>query len=555
MPLNPKKPLTPAAKKKIADAYRQGQSLQSSGREEEALALYRNIVRAHPTIAEAHFQIARILSGAGRYVDARAACEAALRLRPGEQALWALLADITRDEGKLAPSAVLSRARKAGLSSAALSQIEERFSQHSEKPSLPAPPPQARKLLDEATALISKGDEASALKILKRALAKAPDTPAILLKLAETKMTLGDFEGALADANAAIKLAPGAGAVWVAWSRIRKIDPADPLLKSLEAQFESAAERSEDRRQMAFAMAKAMEDVRADDRLFTYLNEANALTAARFPYGYEADAKIASKVQKTYAKAKATKIEGVPSGNPVPIFVTGLPRSGTTLIEQILSSHHAVSAGGEMSLINRPLSQYVASLAEGKGGPDSSEVTKIGQTYLEELRRRFANAGAVTDKSISTYVNLGFVPQALPKSKIIVVRRDPRDSCLALLKQRFRDGDHRYSYSMQSTAAFYKLFAKQIAYWREHAPDAFIEVWYEDVVADLESQARRLIDYCGLEWDNSCLEFYQNSRQVKTLSSAQVRKPIYSSSVGSWKRYETDLQPLLAALGPINDLI
>jgi hypothetical protein len=304
---------------------------------------------------------------------------------------------------------------------------------------------------------------------------------------------------------------------------------------------------------MAYALAKAMEDIRADDRLFGYLNEGNDLTARRYPYGFASDEASVRELQEAWSPALVRRWAGQGPDEFSPIFVTGLPRSGTTLTEQIISSHPLVTAGGETGLLHKPMSEAIARIA-AEGIEAGAALAAAGRDYVAEMRRQFPGRAIVTDKSISTYAHIGFVPLALPKAKIIVVRRDPRDSCLAILKQRFADGTHRYSNSMEWTAQFYRLFARQVAHWRQVAPETFIEVRYEDIVADLEGQARRMIEYCGLPWDEACLNFHENERRVKTLSSAQVRQPLYSSSVGAWKRYERDLAPLLEALGPIEDL-
>ncbi len=545
--------LTPVDRKRITEGYQAGQRLQAARRFDEALKAYGALLTRYPTVAEAHFQIARLHLAEARYVEARAACEAALKLRPGEETLWWLLADITRDEGKQPPGAVLARARKAGFDEAALQRIQRRFGQRSGNLVLRSAPEAARPFIERASKAAEDGDFAAALRHLNRALKKAPGSTEVLLNRADTHLTLGDLDAAMADARAAVETDPTVGAFWAVWARIRKVKPDDPLLAELERRHAEAEPGSDDRRQMAYALAKAMEDIRADDRLFLYLNEANDLTAKRYPYGAESDAASAKRVRETYTPALARRWAGKGAEELTPIFVTGMPRSGTTLTEQIISSHPMVTAGGETAILHKPMEELLERIA--KEGPDAGEgYAKVGHDYAAEIRRRFPGKPIVTDKSISTYVHTGHVPLALPKAKIIVVRREPRDSCLAILKQRFSDGTHRYSNAMEWTASFYKLFAAQVAFWREAAPETFIEVRYEDIVADLEGQARRMIDYCGLPWDEACLEFHKNERAVKTLSSAQVRQPIYSSSVGTWKRYEKDLRPLLEALGPIEDL-
>lgn len=545
--------ITSADKQRISLAYKRAQQFQAANHLDEALSAYGELLKHYPFVAEAHFQIARILSSKSQFVDARAACEAALHLRPREEAIWMVLVDITRAEGKQKPSVVLARARKAGLPADALARLKTRFDKPAERGAMPIIPKDAEPMVKRADEAAQSGDDNAALKYLKRALSKAPDSAAVLIRLAHTQMTLGDMEAAAQSGLAAVKAAPDSGHAWSAWSQPKKITADDPNIAELKTRHEATAKGTDDRRLMAYALAKVMEDTRSDDQLFTYLNEANNLTAKRFPYGFEADQKVSASVRKAFDNQKAKACEGKGDDRKAPIFITGLPRSGTTLIEQIISSHPKVAAGGEMSLINGPIAKLVTDIAAGKAdyGKDFAEV---GRTYADQLALRQPGHEIVTDKSISTYVHLGFIPLALPRAKIIVVRRDPRDSCLALLKQRFKDGEHRYTYSMEWTAQFYKLFAQQVAFWREHAPDAFIEVHYEDIISDQDGQTRRMLEYCGLPWDDACLNFHENKRAVKTLSTAQVRQPLYSSSVGAWKRYETDLEPLFKALGPIENL-
>ena len=549
--------LTPADKSNIQKAYKGAQALQAARRFDEARAAYEALLKRYPMVAEAHFQISRLQLAATRFTEARAACEAALKIKPREEALWSLLADITRDEGKLAPGTVLARARKAGLGDDALGRIGRRMEKLSPLARLRDAPEAARPFLERAAQASDEGDDATALRFLNRALKKAPGSPEVLVRRAETLLTMGDMDAAMADATAAVTAKPEVGPMWSTWARIRKIKADDPLLAELERQHKASEPGTDDRRQMAFALSKAMEDIRADDRLFGYLNEANELTAKRFPYGREDDERITRESRAAFSPAIVKRWAGKGPEDLTPIFVTGLPRSGTTLTEQIISSHPMVTAGGEMGIVNKPLtalSHDIATAGEDLGEDLGEGYARVGRDYVAEVNRRFPGKPIVTDKSITSYVHIGHIPLALPKAKIVVVRRDPRDSCLALLKMRFSDGQHRYTYSMDWTAGFYKLFAAQIAHWRKVAPENFIEVWYEDIVADLEGQARRLIDYCGLPWDDACLRFHENERRVKTLSSAQVRQPLYSSSVGAWKRYEADLQPLLKALGPIDEL-
>ncbi len=538
-------------KTQVIRAYQAAQRLQAQGKADEALAAYRRIAKAAPRLPEVPFQIARILADQGNWPDARAAVEAALKLKPKEEAIWAVLVDIAKNDGK--PAAILARARKAGLSDVALARLDARAKVPIARSAEPVVPGAAEPFIRRASEATRAGDDAGARKLLDRALAKAPGSAPVLIRRAETLMTSGELDAARADAKAAVEAAPEVGGYWRVWARGRKVMADDPLLTQLEARYSEAENGSDHRRQMGFALAKAMEDIGADDRMFGYLNEANALTADRFPYNHAADLEVAELLRNAYTADLVAEWDGKGDDSVAPIFVTGMPRSGTTLVEQILASHSQVTGGGELALLYKPLAD-IARRIDLDGVKAGADFAKAGAAFATQMARRFPKAARMTDKSIATYAVLGYVPLALPRAKIIVVRRDPRDTCLSVLKTQFADGQHRYSYSMESTAAFYKLFAGQVAFWRERAPEAFIEVQYEDLVADLEGQSRRLLDACDLEWEEGVLDFHTAERKVKTLSTAQVRQPIYSSSVGAWKRHEADLAPLFAALGPIDAL-
>lgn len=546
--------MPPLDKRWISQAYTAAQQLHNAGKLDMALKGYRAILARAPQIAEAHFQIGRILVKKGQIADARVATEAALKLRPTEEAIWTLLAEIAQSDDKGKVQAVLNRARKAGLSKDTVNRIQSRIKHNQTRPAdEPTVPEAVKPFLKRAAEAVQNGQETAALKLIDRALSKAPNAAPVLIRRAEVLMTLGDLAEAQKAADAAVSTAPEVANYWRVWARAAKRTKSDPNIPILEKQFKQAAADSNERRQMGFALAKVMEDIGAYDRVFSYLNEANAITHRQLSYNHAADLEIAERVRRAYSPGLTKTWEGKGWTDAAPIFVTGLPRSGTTLVEQILSSHSSVSGAGETSRIYRPLSDIInrVDMGEVEAG---AEFFDLGKKYAQELARRFPGVPRVTDKSIATYVLLGYVRLALPNAKVIVVRRDPRDSCVSLLKTQFENDQHRYSYSMETTAAFYKLFANQVAYWRKAAPDAFIEVQYEDVIKDLEGQARRLLDYCELEWEDGVLDFHKNKRNVKTLSTAQVRQPLYSSSVGAWRRYEADLKPLFAALGPIEDL-
>jgi hypothetical protein len=234
-----------------------------------------------------------------------------------------------------------------------------------------------------------------------------------------------------------------------------------------------------------------------------------------------------------------------------PIFVTGMPRSGTTLVEQIIASHSTVTGGGE---IGKARVEALNFMADGEGGVSKimdmidAPWDTLGQRIDREYHKLFPDADRITDKAIQTYTIMGLIKAAMPNAKFIVVRRDPRDNLLSIYKNQVVDGTHKYACDLGDLGAYYKTFVDMIDFWHEKMPGDFYEIQYEDLIADPEPQARALIAACDLEWEDACMNFHQNKREVKTLSVYQVRQPIYSSSVQAWKKYETELQPLIEAL-------
>jgi len=234
--------------------------------------------------------------------------------------------------------------------------------------------------------------------------------------------------------------------------------------------------------------------------------------------------------------------EGLGSESDIPVFICGMPRSGTTLTEQIISSHHQVYGAGELF----DLSNVIRDL-----GPLTPEKAReMGDDYVRRVKRRDKTGKAVriTDKMPGNFQQIGLIKCILPHARIIHCRRNPMDNLLSCYKQNFAQG-HEWTYDMEMAARHYIEYTKMMDYWREILPEnSFLEIDYEDTVNDFENQARRLIDYIGLEWDEACLEPHKQKRSVLTASKDQVIRPVYKSSVDAWRRYEEQLQPMYKVL-------
>ena len=272
------------------------------------------------------------------------------------------------------------------------------------------------------------------------------------------------------------------------------------------------------------------------------------------PYHEAADQQFFRLIAKTFDAGLVERFAGAGDPSPVPIFVLGMPRSGSTLVEQILASHPQIHAAGEMTNLDR----VVRSLRDTVGRPirfpqcaggfDTESLRRIGQAYLASLPPLPEGKTRITDKLPSNFIYVGLIRMILPNARIIHTVRDPVDTCVSCFSRLFGAG-HAYCYDLAELGRYYRAYHELMAHWRAVLPaGSMLDVAYEDVVGDLETQARRLIDYCGLPWDDRCLSFHTTSRTVSTASNLQVRRPLYRSSVQRWRRYEAHLQPLLTEL-------
>lgn len=233
-----------------------------------------------------------------------------------------------------------------------------------------------------------------------------------------------------------------------------------------------------------------------------------------------------------------------------------MPRSGTTLVEHILASHSRVYGGGELSDLRRlagglnKLSPTGHDFPDGVADLGPKDLHRLGRTYWEAVRRRAPDAPHVTDKAPGNFRYLGLIHLMLPRARIIHCVRNPVDTCLSCYKLLFVSGQN-FSYDLVELGRYHRLYTRLMDHWRAVMPGRILDVRYEDLVAAQERETRRLLEFCGLPWEDACLSFHTTRRLVKTASATQVRQPIYKSAVGSWKRYARHLGPLLESLGPL----
>lgn len=396
--------------------------------------------------------------------------------------------------------------------------------------------------------------DAEAAELIDAVLAIRPDHVAALTRKGNLLQSAGDFEGADRALRQSLALAPTDGELFRSFIVGYKVKPGDPIVAQMQAAMERPDLSDRSRLSFAFALGKALEDQKDHAAAFAYIRQGNDLARKLHPFDMATRHAEVAAVQSAMRGHDwaGTRIEGASDGGP--IFVTGMPRSGTTLVEQIIASHSRVTGAGEVALLQSACQKMIFSRpdrfddARALRDIPASEIAALGHDFLRVMAERFPGADVITDKSITTYMYIGLVKLALPHARIVVVRRDPRDTLLSIYKNRFPEGTHLYAYDLRDLAEYYATFVQMIEFWRAETPDWFTEITYESLVANPEAESRRLIAACGLDWEEACLNFHENKRKVDTLSVYQVRQPISGGSVKAWQRYEAELAPMIDVL-------
>ena len=402
------------------------------------------------------------------------------------------------------------------------------------------------------TLLSSAGEQGRALTAYERAVTLAPRDPRIRYNRAAVRRFLGDLEGAETDYDQVIAAAPRDFEAYLNRAELRTQTPARNHVAELEA---LAAQSFEDWRsevQIRYALAKEHEDLGSYAQSFAHLRHGAATRRRHMNYDVTNDVDTANWIMQAFPAGPAAPAAGAPTDSP--IFIVGLPRSGTTLVERILGSHSSVTSAGELDSFALALVD-AARRAAGRALPRRELVTAsatldfaaVGRDYLERAYGTFGGAGRFIDKMPLNYLYCGLIRRALPNARIIHMTRDPMAAGYAMYKTLFKDG-YPFSYDLKDIARYYAAYRRLMDHWRRTMPGTIHEVSYESVVADQLAATRRLLAYCGLEWEDACAEFHLNPSASTTASAAQVRRPIYDSSVALWRRYETELSPLAEGL-------
>lgn len=277
------------------------------------------------------------------------------------------------------------------------------------------------------------------------------------------------------------------------------------------------------------------------------------LKRQRIPYSAENQDKLVENIRNTFTPERIAALSGQGDDTNVPIFVLGMPRSGTTLTETILASHPDVFGAGELpdllQVAAEPVNGSEAGYPLNLASVDGAALKQMGAKYLAQIRQRAPDATRITDKMPANYQAVGLIHLMLPNARIVHIKRNPVDTCLSAFTRLFKRSQYQ-TYDLVELGRYYRNYLDIMAHWRNVLPaGSFYELQYEELVANQEEETRKLLAFCNLGWDDACMSPHKTSRNVKTASVTQVREPVYTSSVERWRRYEKHLGPLLDALG------
>jgi tetratricopeptide (TPR) repeat protein len=407
-----------------------------------------------------------------------------------------------------------------------------------------------------ATACVGLGEHARAVPLYQQLLVGAQHTEELHLSIAHALKALGQRAAAVDAYRAAAAARPGYGDAYWSLANLKTYRFLDQEIACMEAEERAPATSPVDRFHLCFALGKAYEDRGEFERSWTYYQRGNALKRAESRYRPEilennTRMQIATCTPEFFAARRGW---GAPQRDP--ILIVGLPRSGSTLLEQILASHSQVEGTQELSDIQRMVIElqgrapdidnprYPAVLADI--GPE--DALRMGEKYLRDTRVYRSDRPYFIDKMPNNFRHLGLIHLILPNARIIDARRDPMACCFSNLKQLFANGQE-FTYSVDDIARYYRTYLELMRHWDQVLPGKVLRVWHEDVVEDLEGNVRRLLDFCGLEFEPACIEFHRTERSVRTASSEQVRQPIFREGIDQWKHYERWLGALRDALG------
>ncbi len=501
----------------------------------EAEAELREFLKRHPTDVAAIRMLAEVAARLGRYGDAESLLTRCLELAPGFLGARHNYATVLHRQGK---------------SEAALAEVQKILAEEPRNPGY-------RNL--RAAILARIGEYAESIDEYRKILAEYPQQPKVWMSLGHALKTAGRNAESIDAYQRCITLSPHLGEAYWSLANLKTFRFTDEQVAAMRAQLARTDLSDEDRFHFEFSLAKALEDAEDYEESFRHYAAGNRLRRAMIRYDADENHAHVERSKKLFTREFFAERTGWGSQAPDPIFVVGLPRSGSTLIEQILATHSQVEGTMELpdvAMLARQVGNRTTR-PEGNAYPralakfSAAELAELGERYLQQTRvQRKEGKSLFIDKMPNNFVHTGFIHLMLPNAKIIDARRNPLGCCLSGFKQHFARGQN-FTYDLAEIGRYYRDYVELMAHFDDVLPGRVHRVFYENMIEDTEGEVRRLLDYCGLPFEAGVLRFHENQRAVRTASSEQVRRPINREGMDQWRHFAPWLGPLESALGDV----
>ena len=531
-----------------------GDTLLALGRLDEAAWSYRRVLHFRPDSVEAHNNLGNALRDSGRLEEAAASYRCAVAIRPDYAKLHNNLGNALLDLGRIEEAvASYSRALElepdfakahSNLGSAfrELAKLDEAEASYRRALAIRADSSEILTNLGVVQRLQGRADEAEAS--LRRALSIDPGAAPTITSLAELYADRGQFAEAENLYKKAYAGHPESAQAWAGLAALRKMTSDDSAWIKEAQRIAQRPLRPRDEAHLRYAMGKFFDDVQDYEQAFVSYRRANEIAKAYSPpHDRQHLARTFEFTTRLYDREWLDRAKVTSNSSSRPIFIVGMPRSGTSLAEQILASHPAVFGAGELSFWKTASLQVGSAALES--GFDGSVLAKLADEYLQLLTGLSLDASRVVDKMPANFAHLGMIHAALPNARFIHMRRNPIDTCLSIYFQNFHVA-HSYANDLEDLAHYHHQYQLLMQHWRSILPpSAILEVPYEALVADQETWSRKMLDFVGLPWDPACIDFHQTNRRVSTFSKWQVRQKISKTSVERWRNYAPFVGPLM----------
>ena len=500
-----------------------GNTLKLLGQTDEALNSYKQALSINPDYADAHNNIGIIYHEMGQFDEAIKCYKKVIAIKPEHAEAH----------------------NNLGVTLNKLTQFHEAINSYEQ--ALAINPNYDEAHFNLGVTLYELGQSDEALNSYKRTLVINQDYADAHNNIGNILQNLGQLDEAFSSYVHALAIDPDNAEFHRNLALLKNYKEGDTQFAHMQSLLSSNNLSQSERIHLCFALAKSYADLGKKDKLFKVLNEGNQLRKEELNYLIERDLNNHSVHKKLFINTVSNS-SSYKSLTVRPIFIVGMPRSGTSLVEQIISSHHKVYGAGELNVLDKLIAPIFNDYLAHNNALSEKNFLSIRQGYFNNLSSLNVSESIITDKMPTNFANIGFILKAFPEAKIIHLKRDAMAVCWSIYQRYFPSESLGFPYDMKDLGQFYNSYTELMTFWHELSPNQIYDISYEDLTMNQEEETRKLLEYCELDWDENCLNFHKNKRAVKTASSSQVRDKMYQGSSNVWKKYEAQLKPLINTL-------